>query len=549
MLRASLLSILLAAVVALGVWGARAALADEPATGGAPAVLQAQPSVSEVRGEQSLTLTARLQDSAGAAVSGAPVTFYVLTNVFGERLMNVGEIATDATGTASLVYKPTWEGDHTAVVRYGGSAEYAPAQVAFQFNAIGPMAEHENAAFGLAPIRRWAPLAIGAVVLAVWGTLGLVLLRAVRGIPAAAAPAGLAPMPAPMPQGLRPAPVGPALALVAAVLLLALPGAYILQRERGGDVSLSTDDVRFSDGQGQDMSDATPAVTLPEKALGATLVRQVELGANLADLPAAVGKVKDRLYILDTNRGRILAVGSEGTPAPIFESEGTGEMSLRGAVAMTVHDGWLYVASPQTGDVVVVDSSGRLEGLIKPQVPEGQKPLRPTGIAITPDGDVWLSDSDNHRVLLLNEQGEFLGVIGEGAPSSGEEGFNTPAGLALGPEGNLYVADTLNRQVKKYSPMGVFLAAIGADRLARPQAVAVDETGRVFVSDDELMAVLAFAPDGSYLGTIGRESLAEPGTSSWFQAPHGLMVEGSELYVMDRLAGLFVFELRGSAGP
>src|SRR3990172_724413 len=244
MLRAGLLSPLLAGVAALGVGGAGAALADEPATGGAPAVLQAQPSVSEVRGEQSLTLTARLQDSAGAAVSGAPVTFYVLTNVFGERLMNVGEIATDATGTASLVYKPTWEGDHTAVVRYGGSAEYAPAQVAFHFNAIGPMAEHENAAFGLAPIRRWAPLAIGAVVLAVWGTLGLVLLRAVRGIPAEAAPAGLAPMPAPMPQGLRPAPVGPALALVAAVLLLGLPGAYFLQRARGGDVSLSTGDVR-----------------------------------------------------------------------------------------------------------------------------------------------------------------------------------------------------------------------------------------------------------------------------------------------------------------
>jgi len=411
------------------------------------------------------------------------------------------------------------------------------------------MAEHEDKPFGLEPIRRWAPLGIGAVVLAVWGTLGLVMLRTVRGIPAAAAPAGLAPMPAPMPQGLRPAPVGPALALVAAVLLLALPGAYFLQRARGGDVSLSTGDARFSDGHGQDLSDATPAATLPEKALGATLVRRVELGANLVGLPAAVGKVKDRLYILDTNRGRILAVGSDGTPAPIFESEGTGEMSLRGALAMTVHDGWLYVASAQPGDIVVVNSSGRFEGLITPQVPEGQQPLQPAGIAVTPGGDIWLSDVGNHRVLLVNEQGEFLGAIGEGAPSSGEQGFNTPAGLALGAEGNLYVADTENGLVKKYSPMGVFLAAFGEGRLAQPQAVAVDDAGTVFVSDDQLMAVLAFAPDGTYLGSIGREPLAQTATPSRFQAPYGLMVEGSGLYVMDRLAGLFVFELGGSSAP
>src|SRR3990172_12907028 len=148
MLRAGLLSPLLAGVAALGVGGAGAALADEPATGGAPAALQAQPSVSEVPGEQSLTLTARLQDGAGAAVNGAPVTFYVLTDVFGERLMNVGEIATDATGTASLVYKTTWEGDQTVVVRYGGSDALAPAQVAFQFGALGPMLEHENVRFG-----------------------------------------------------------------------------------------------------------------------------------------------------------------------------------------------------------------------------------------------------------------------------------------------------------------------------------------------------------------------------------------------------------------
>jgi DNA-binding beta-propeller fold protein YncE len=224
-------------------------------------------------------------------------------------------------------------------------------------------------------------------------------------------------------------------------------------------------------------------------------------------------------------------------------------MSLRGAVAMTAHDGWLYVASAQTAEILVLDSSGRIEGLITPQVPEGHQPLRPAGIAVTPGGDVWLSDVANHRVLLLNEQGEFLGGIGEGAAASGEQAFDTPAGLALDPEGNVYVADTANGQVKKFSPMGVFLAAFGEGRLARPQSVAVDDAGTVFVSDNQLMGVLAFAPNGNYLGTIGAEPSTDAAPLPAFQSPDGLLAEGNTLYVMDRLAGLFVFELGGGSAP
>jgi len=149
----------------------------------------------------------------------------------------------------------------------------------------------------------------------------------------------------------------------------------------------------------------------------------------------------------------------------------------------------------------------------------------------------------NHRVLLLDDKGELLGVIGEGAASSGDSGFNTPGGLALDDLGNLYVADTGNGVVKQYSPLGVFLGAFGEGHLARPRAVAVDEAGNLFVSDGELAAVLAFAPDGSYLGSIGGESTAVRDSSSLLQAPLGLRSDGDLLYVMDRLSGLLVFRV------
>jgi hypothetical protein len=56
----------------------------------------------------------------------------------------------------------------------------------------------------------------------------------------------------------------------------------------------------------------------------------------------------------------------------------------------------------------------------------------------------------------------------------------------------------------------------------------------VYVSDEKSASVAAFGADGAYLGSIGQGQL---------QAPYGVKVKDGLLYVMDRLAGLFVFRL------
>jgi len=55
------------------------------------------------------------------------------------------------------------------------------------------------------------------------------------------------------------------------------------------------------------------------------------------------------------------------------------------------------------------------------------------------------------------------------------------------------------------------------------------------VSDEKSATVAAFGADGTYLGSIGQGKL---------QAPYGIKVKDGLLYVMDRLAGLFVFRLQ-----
>lgn len=550
--------LLILAALALCLWAAPSVLADGPAGKTTQTVLEPLPATSQAPGQPSTTLSVMLRSSGGPAVRGEPVTFYVLTSVFGERLMNVGQVLTDAAGIASLVYKPTWEGEHTVVAAFGGDADYAPTRSTFQFSATGLVSVHEPAPFGLELIRQWLPLAVGAVVLAVWAVLGLIVVRTVVGIRALASTA--VPVAGPMVVPLRPMPLRGALIALAVLALLAVPAAWLIPREGGEQaVSLSTDAARYVNGYGQEGAGqaAEPTPGAGEKALPVTLVRTVQLmttdaggqfSAGSADLPSDVAIIKDRVFVLDTNKGRILTVSGDGKLATMLESDQSANISLRGASAMAVHDGVLYVASPQAGAVTVISPPGRIEAVIRPQVPEGQRPLKLAGIAVTDRGDIWLSDADNHRVFLINQKGEFIGVIGEGKQAAGEHGFNTPAGLALDGLGNLYVVDTGNHEVKKYSPIGVFLSTIGADRLAEPKAVALADDGHIYVSDDRLMSVLAFGPDGSYLGSIGKENVTGKESRPWLQVPYGLRVDGSSLYVMDRLAGLFVLQLGDGSG-
>ena len=539
------LGLLLAvAAAALGFLGVVPVMADGPDSPETP-VLEPLPPAPPAEGQQSVILAARLHDAQGEAMAGRPVTFYVLTTVFGERLMNVGQVLTDATGIAAIPYRPSWEGEHTVVARLPGSGA-DPVQTSFKFEALGPVPLHENARFGLEPIRAWLPVFVGGAVLAVWAILGLVMVRAFTGIPAAARVPAVPSIPSYeflRPAGMRPAPLGRGLLLVALVMMVAIPVAWMVlgQSSQDDDAPAGSGDHTGQDGAGAQQS-----------PLSATLVRSIGLvstdasgglTSGSADLPSDVALIDGRLFVLDSNRGRILAVTADDKPVSMFESDRGGEDWLGGALALAPHAGRLYVANMRAGNIEVVAPPGVVESVITPQMPPGLEAAAPAGIAMTERGDIWLSDMANHRVLLLDDKGELLGVIGEGAASSRDSGFNTPGGLALDDLGNLYVADTGNGVVKQYSPLGVFLGALGEGRLARPRAVAVDDAGNLFVSDEALAAVLAFGPDGTYLGSIGGESAAVKDSGLSLQAPLGLRVDGDLLYVVDRLSGLLVFRV------
>lgn len=130
--------------------------------------------------------------------------------------------------------------------------------------------------------------------------------------------------------------------------------------------------------------------------------------------------------------------------------------------------GILYVADSGNGAIRTLDQKGNVKTLVK-----GLK--HPTGIVLNSTGDIYVTETLNHRILRIDTQGQWTVFAGGGytlregesvgafADGKGEQAqFNEPQGLAIDDEGNLYVADSGNQRIRRVSPEGIVTTLAGS---------------------------------------------------------------------------------------
>jgi DNA-binding beta-propeller fold protein YncE len=198
----------------------------------------------------------------------------------------------------------------------------------------------------------------------------------------------------------------------------------------------------------------------------------------------------------------------------------------------------------------------------------------PRGLALDVDGNLYVADSGNNRVLryprpvtqtgritpdLVLGQTDFTTAVSAGVSASS---MNAPAGLAVDPNGDLFVADSGNHRVLQFPRgsvngaaairvigqpgfiTGVSPSVPSVQTLNAPQGIAVDASSTLFVADAGSNRVLVFpntrdaatagAAAAVVLGQNGFDTASPRGGAGGLRIPFDVALDSSgKIYVSD----------------
>jgi DNA-binding beta-propeller fold protein YncE len=150
----------------------------------------------------------------------------------------------------------------------------------------------------------------------------------------------------------------------------------------------------------------------------------------------------------------------------------------------------------------------------------------PDDLVFASNGDIYVADAGNGRVVHLKSDGSYVGEWGKKGKGEGE--FAAAHGIAIDSSDRIYIADRGNNRIQVFSPEGKFLAAWTGFGNPFGALVVGDE---LLVSDGDANTI-------SHLALKDGKTAAQWGDAKTLQLPH-LMATAPD-------GRLFVAEVNGN---
>lgn len=184
----------------------------------------------------------------------------------------------------------------------------------------------------------------------------------------------------------------------------------------------------------------------------------------------------------------------------------------------------------------------------------------PTGIAVDASGNLYIADANNHRIRKVSSAGVITTIAGTGtAGFSGDNGpaiaakLNHPEGISVDASGRIYIADTYNNRIRMIDAGGNITTIAGTGvagyngngtpatqaNINGPTCVLIDAAGNLFFADSYNNAVRKIDPSGiigqvAGTGTGGFSGDGGAATSAQLLQPYALALDASgNIYITD----------------
>jgi sugar lactone lactonase YvrE len=263
------------------------------------------------------------------------------------------------------------------------------------------------------------------------------------------------------------------------------------------------------------------------------------------DSPAGVAvDAAGNVYIADTHNQRIRKV-SGGTIATIAGTGVSGFSGDNGPAASAMLSNPTALAVDSNGNLYIADTDNhrirKISGTtITTVAGNGEQTFSgdgsaataagidsPNGVAVDAVGAIYIGDTHNHRVRVVNTSGAISTLAGNGSRNyGGDAGTATaaslarPRGLSVDAQGNIYVADSDNNRIRLIANTGIIntVAGNGSQGFAgdggpatnavldTPRAPAVLTPGVFALSDTNNQVVRIVGPDGAIHTIAGQSS-------------------------------------------
>jgi sugar lactone lactonase YvrE len=266
--------------------------------------------------------------------------------------------------------------------------------------------------------------------------------------------------------------------------------------------------------------------------------------AQLANPTGSLVDASGNLYFADQNNnvirkvdisGDIITVAGNG--GSFFSGDGG---DARGATLYSPSgvaldgNGNLYIADLYNNRIRKVDTSGTISTVAgngnsgysgDGDAATAAQLNRPIRVAVDSGGNLYIADSGNNRIRMVNTSGIISTVAGNGSAGySGDGGsatlaqLNGPSGMTVDGKGNLYIADTGNNRIRMVDTLGNIVTVAGngtggysgdggvatSSSLKTPYGVAVDNSDNLYIADtgNNRIRMLKVASDNANLSGL-----------------------------------------------